>query len=617
MSRQLPAPSAVQVQSAQFANDYINHPDFRLVVAFSLGWVFLSSIRHIWFSAFVRELVWSCKAISYRLRGKADRSIAPTGPPLGKASETYPSSVRASELYRREQRDTLVLLMCMAFMLGSLSSFLSLLTFYPNGSSAASFVVAASTIAFYAARVFGFLALSLDLRHRMVKSWELCIFWSAVAVLTVLNGVVVGVGPGRLVTPFVQPSISLCFRKRFLPLSLVSSILSFTLELYIIIRVLSLVKPPRLKLSIVQDTRIMQAGSLLFLDLLVVVPNATMTSLIAEFIPLSIGALSVLAAFNSQSSSVPTQLDGPVLISRRPSHVVGDPEPPPHRSDVSDIIRDIEAFTPPLPSPRVARTPSTPPLNSLLGKTAPISPRQPVEISLQTTIVCDVSPPVAQLEPGDRPRQRKILSYSSPVWETFGTPQQSNINAPTRPRSQYKSPDLPLLHRMRARRSAPTQTLSPTSSIPSPSSRWAAHQSWGSRLSTYPPISEGNTLPGYLPLKESVQPSHLMSSRSLKTRQGSLRSSKSIQGSLRSSKSKQGSKSSRSSKSKKGSIRSMKEATTITTGGGYSGSTQARSSLVYARISRGFPAATRQGRLGLVRGPRPPPSASRTNREKL
>jgi hypothetical protein len=70
--------------------------------------------------------------------------------------------------------------------------------------------------------------------------------------------------------------------------------LNFVLELYIIIRSLSLTQPPRMKLAIVQNATTVQAGSLLLFDLLVVVPNTTYTALFAEFVPFSIGALCVL-----------------------------------------------------------------------------------------------------------------------------------------------------------------------------------------------------------------------------------------------------------------------------------------------------------------------------------
>ena len=53
-------------------------------------------------------------------------------------------------------------------------------------------------------------------------------------------------------------------------------------------------QPPRLRLSIVQNARIVQAGSLLLFDLLVVISNTAITNFAAEFIPFSIGALGVL-----------------------------------------------------------------------------------------------------------------------------------------------------------------------------------------------------------------------------------------------------------------------------------------------------------------------------------
>jgi hypothetical protein len=84
-------------------------------------------------------------------------------------------------------------------------------------------------------------------------------------------------------------------------MSLVSSALNILLELYAIIRILSLMKPPRIKLSIAQDASIVKAGSLLLFDLLVVLPTVFPTNLIAEIIPFCVGVLSVLG----QSSIMP------------------------------------------------------------------------------------------------------------------------------------------------------------------------------------------------------------------------------------------------------------------------------------------------------------------------
>jgi hypothetical protein len=87
-------------------------------------------------SAFVQELLRIFKATFSRLRGKAE-PVTPTGLLHEMSTGAYqPSSARTAELYRRKQRDTLVLLLCMAFFLASLSSFLSLLDFNPHGSGA-------------------------------------------------------------------------------------------------------------------------------------------------------------------------------------------------------------------------------------------------------------------------------------------------------------------------------------------------------------------------------------------------------------------------------------------------------------------------------------------------
>jgi|SRR6266852_8619730 len=98
----------------------------RLVAAFFLGWVFFSGLRHVWFSAFLQELMWTCKAISDHLRGRTEE-----GSLHDKSARIHRS------LHQRKQRGVPVLFLCMAFMLASLSSFLSLLTFDPKAGQAA------------------------------------------------------------------------------------------------------------------------------------------------------------------------------------------------------------------------------------------------------------------------------------------------------------------------------------------------------------------------------------------------------------------------------------------------------------------------------------------------
>lgn len=636
MSRQPATPSAALAQGVQFVDDFMNHPDFRLVASFSLGWVFLSSLHYIWMSAFVWELVWIFKATSSRLRGKA-KPVVPTDRQHERSNKAHqPSSIRTADLNRCKQWDTLVLLLCMAFLLASLSSFLSLLDFNPNSNAACAFVVALSAIACQAARVFGLLILGLSLRHQMSGLWELWAFWSSVALVTALNGVTAGLGSGQLVTPSILPRAALCFRKRFLPTSLVGSILNIVLELYIIIRILSLMKPPRLQRAAIQDTLLVQAGGLLLFDLLVFVPGAILTNLIIEFIPFSVGALTVLVAFHSPfgqitSPSLPTQLNGPSrspTVSREPPILQGDTtnrlfhiESPPS-STIALAIHDIEATAATSPRPRAAPRSSSL-SNEVLWETSLFSPPQPVEISVQTTIACDVSP-VTQPHAGD-PRKQKIMSYSSPIWATFGTRQQNHTGTPSRSQIviQFDSsptPSNPSLEqgssvhqstsstilgsdiirvtsshygrdRMRIRHSVPSSALSPTSPISFPWRRV-------SMPSVQPPISENSSqsspnLPG-----EITQPLGPTSSKSSKSRQGS--------------------KSSRSSRSSKSSIRSAKVAAVLAGEGSLRRrSAVVRAPIVSSRRSRSFPVKTRHTRpVGVVRGPRPSPSASRAAIER-
>ena len=70
--------------------------------------------------------MWTCKAISDRLRGRTEEPAILTGSLRDKSTRIHRS------LHQYKERGVPVLLLCMAFMLASLSSFLSLLTFYPK-----------------------------------------------------------------------------------------------------------------------------------------------------------------------------------------------------------------------------------------------------------------------------------------------------------------------------------------------------------------------------------------------------------------------------------------------------------------------------------------------------
>ena len=81
--------------------------------------------------------MWICKAVYDRLRGRSEEPVAFSGSRHEESARIHRSPSCVENMYRRKQWDAPVLLLCMAFMLASLSSFLSLLTFYPIAGQAA------------------------------------------------------------------------------------------------------------------------------------------------------------------------------------------------------------------------------------------------------------------------------------------------------------------------------------------------------------------------------------------------------------------------------------------------------------------------------------------------
>jgi hypothetical protein len=272
---------------------------------------------------------------------------------------------------------------------------------------------------------------------------------------------------------------------------------------------------------------------------------------------------------------------------------------------------DIEAYASSSSSPGATRRHSMISLDGHHDQTLSTPSPQPYQVSIQT-------PREAQPEPRNSLRRKKILSYSNPVWATFGPPldesssasiySETSIDVMRSPTSndhsherstKFLSATSTILgsdiirrttlnkgkDRMRTRYSIPNLPLSSTSSVPS-SSRRAVHYSWLSRAPAYSTTREDTSQEG--------MPSSLRSA------------------SLLSSKSKHGSKSSRSSRSRKSSnstrsakITGFKLAEESPLVPVWIGSSMDRASLARP------PASLPRDRVGFVRGPRPPPSPLR------
>lgn len=288
--------------------ELLNHPDFRSISTFFLGWAFFSSLHHVQDSVFMRIQVRRCKGLfAHAHSGGRPVTAMEAGQEHTeyladrKHDPWYTRNADSIERLRREESATLTFLLSVSFGIASLSQFFSLLSFGPGQTSETScaFVIAFGDIASQGARIIGLLLLGFELRRRHVVRWE---FWLILICLVIVFALVFGdiaAGIG-LVYRVAPSSVFVCFRKLYLPTSLPMSLITIILEVYLIVRFILLSAPRHLAFAALEDVHLVQAGSLLLLDILTIVPNSTKTNTLAQYIPFSIGAILVLAAFNAR-----------------------------------------------------------------------------------------------------------------------------------------------------------------------------------------------------------------------------------------------------------------------------------------------------------------------------
>jgi len=295
----------------QGPSDFLKHPSYHQVATFFLGFVFISCIHftfHIPLAA--------ARRLRLHLLG---RQATPGGSGLEAnrpldddkvrrwlgSNRSHPATT-SSSFHPNTNHLALTLTLC--FAMASLADFGSLLAFDQNdGLVSCAFLVAWGGMAAQSARLLGLLKLSLDLRRLGVPRWETFLYWvclvGAVAPMFASNAIGIGV-----IRPLPGGRWALCYQKHFLPTAVLSSVINIVLELYSIIRIYNLIVPdfllPRHKFDALLDVRMSRALSLLTLDLVTAVPAAHSFNVLANFIPSSLGALIVLAAFNHKSPNV-------------------------------------------------------------------------------------------------------------------------------------------------------------------------------------------------------------------------------------------------------------------------------------------------------------------------
>ncbi|KAJ7781198.1 hypothetical protein B0H16DRAFT_1497416 [Mycena metata] len=272
------------------------HPDYRQVSTFALGWVFVTSLSCLLSSVLIQRL------FGY-FRPRKTEASDPEGAYVSEKLSVRSLDIEHNLDLGHGYSNTALFALPLCFLFASVAQFASLLAFPLGGDATCAFVVAWGGMAAQSGRLVGALIVIFELRKMGIARWE---FWAAIAWLIIGIGFIflnnaVSVG---VLTPFGPLGVAYCDRKHFLPASLVSSILYFSLEVYAIARVMLFLASSVQMRHAIQDIRVQRPMALIFLELLTLVPSAVFTNTIAEFVPFSIGAVAVLQAFRYRPAPV-------------------------------------------------------------------------------------------------------------------------------------------------------------------------------------------------------------------------------------------------------------------------------------------------------------------------
>ncbi|CAE6521259.1 unnamed protein product [Rhizoctonia solani] len=292
------------------SQEFVDRPDLRTISAFFLGWTFiaclrylaLAIIRHPFTAHLLRAALQKPVLITIPERQDKNLDLEEGNHIQNWLRSTLESSTRTAS-DRPEGTRHLSVVLTSAFTLAILTSFLSLLDFQSSSQDVLCIVVIAwAGISVSCAKLAGLLRITFDLQRLGAGRVERLVSWVVLVMSfgATLAHVTISIGATRDIPQL--PGISLCYRRHFLLTSLVVSLLNIVLELYFMGRTFFLLVPHFLqlhhKVEVMMDVRVARVASLLALDLLTLLPSALSINTAAEFIPLSLGVLLVLAAFN-------------------------------------------------------------------------------------------------------------------------------------------------------------------------------------------------------------------------------------------------------------------------------------------------------------------------------
>ncbi|KZW04221.1 hypothetical protein EXIGLDRAFT_716216 [Exidia glandulosa HHB12029] len=328
---------------------FVRDASDRLIAAFFLGWLFLFACERL-----VLDPVLA-NAVSALFRRVSRRRLRPNSPNYADPPNIVLSEKSSgldtptNSLTPHSERSRLTFSMTICFAMAALADAISLGNFSAkSGSAACAFLVAWATMAAQAARITGLLKLSFDLVALGVKRWQLIAIWSWLCAGIVLMFVNSATSVGNLADLDFSPATAVCNRKHFLPTSIPLSLVNIVIEAFCSIKFFLLAAPDFLsgadRLRAVLDIGVLRALSLLLLDLLTIAPAAAFFTISADFVPFSIGALFVVAAFNYRPRSAYRASSIAFTVSPSPGSRIAPlvrlstPERPPSRLSLGSLV---------------------------------------------------------------------------------------------------------------------------------------------------------------------------------------------------------------------------------------------------------------------------------------
>ncbi|KAH9938153.1 uncharacterized protein B0H18DRAFT_5181 [Fomitopsis serialis] len=281
--------------------EVLNHPDYRVVASFLLGWVLVSSAYCAFSSKLIREL--ACRGARLCMGKRAKKPVKDIEAAGSSEDENEKCSTTRVATQQEADDNASLFILNLCFALAALASFCSLLNLggQKGNSVACTVVVAWSSMASQSVRIVGLLMLTWRLRRFGMKRLETYALWFGLLVVLGLVFALNATGTGAI--SVIGPSgVGICYRQYFWPVALSLSGVVIFLEVYVAVRVFVLgtthVTTRKSLLRRLFNMEVARPMSLFALDVATVVQGAMWVDSLAQFIPFSLASLLVIGVFN-------------------------------------------------------------------------------------------------------------------------------------------------------------------------------------------------------------------------------------------------------------------------------------------------------------------------------